>query len=195
MFEDKKARVDENNEAAPAGLNPDSPEETDDEQSENGEEASGAQGLTEERQFEGQIQELQDKLLRTAAEFDNYKKRVARQYDDMMQAANDKLLFDLVEIADNFDRALQHTESSSNAESLRQGFELIHAQIGKLLAKYSVTPIEAVGKPFDPHLHDALMQVESEEYDEGIVALEMSKGYMRGEKVLRHSKVGVSKGK
>ncbi len=149
--------------------------------------------VTDEQQFEARVQELQDKLLRTAAEFDNYRKRVARQYDEMVQSANDKILLDLVGIADNLERALQHADKDTDTESLRQGVQLIHSQVIGLLEKYNVKPIEALGKPFDPNFHDALMQVDSEEQDEGIVALEVGKGYHRGDKVLRHTKVGVSK--
>jgi molecular chaperone GrpE len=194
MSEDKNARVNEENDTVDAEefAGPDAEPSDETETEASAEDESGAE---QEQKFENQVQELQDKLLRAAAEFDNYKKRIARQYDDMIQSANDRILLDLVEIADNFDRAMQHSENNSPADSLRKGVELIHTQLAQLLEKYSVKPIEALGKPFDPNLHDALMQVESDEYDEGIVALEMSKGYLRGERVLRHSKVGVSKGK
>ncbi|HKK21089.1 MAG TPA: nucleotide exchange factor GrpE [candidate division Zixibacteria bacterium] len=194
MLEDKNARVNEEHDTAEAGEIAGSDTELSDE-TEADTAAEVESGVEQEQKSENQVQELQDKLLRAAAEFDNYKKRVARQYDETIQSANDRILLDLVEIADNFDRALQHSENNSPADSLRKGVELIHTQLAQLLEKYSVKPIEALGKPFDPNLHDALMQVESEEYDDGIVALEMSKGYLRGERVLRHSKVGVSKGK
>ncbi|MFQ6008069.1 MAG: nucleotide exchange factor GrpE [Candidatus Zixiibacteriota bacterium] len=154
--------------------------------------------LSEEDQLKKQLAELEDKLLRTAAEFENYKKRMARQFEDIVRTANDKILVDLLEVVDNFERALKHSDNRANntdVESLRKGMELTFNQMTDLLNKYNVVPIESVGKPFDPNLHEALMQVESDEYPEGIVAVEMSKGYKQGDRVLRHSKVAVSKGK
>jgi len=150
---------------------------------------------SEEEKLKKRIEELEDKLLRTAADFDNYKKRMARQFDEILRSANDKVLIELLEVVDNFERALQHDNDDADFEALRKGTELIFNQLTSLLNKYDVTPIEAVGKSFDPNLHEALMQIDSDEYPEGVVAVEMSKGYKRGDRVIRHSKVGVSKGK
>jgi molecular chaperone GrpE len=161
-------------------------------------ETAPAKKLSEEDQLKKQITELEDKFLRTAAEFDNYKKRMARQFEEIVRSANDRILFELLEVVDNFERALKH--SNDNAENtdvvaLRKGMELTFNQMTDLLSKYDVVPIDAVGQPFDPNLHEAVMQVESDVYPEGAVAIEMSKGYKQGDRVLRHSKVGVSKGK
>lgn len=140
--------------------------------------------------------ELEDRLLRTMADFDNYRKRSARQTEEIVKTANDRLLVEILDIIDNLERAMQHADNgAADAESLHKGMELIYNQFVALLARYDVTPIEAVGKKFDPDYHDAMMQVESDKYDEGIVAVEMTKGYRRGDQVIRHSKVGVSTGK
>ena len=157
--------------------------------------AEATEELTEEEQLRRQVQELEDKLLRTAAEFDNYKKRTARRYDEMIRSAADSVLLELLGIVDNFERALEHSNDKADSGALRQGTEMIYNQMRGLLDKYDVRPIEAVGQPFDPSLHDAMMQVDTDEYDEGVVAMEMSKGYRCGDRVLRHSKVGVSTGK
>jgi molecular chaperone GrpE len=151
---------------------------------------------TEEDALKAKVAELEDRLLRTMADFDNFKKRSARQYEDIIASANDRLLTELLDIVDNFERALEHADNNrgSSADGLAEGTKLIYNQIRDLLARYNVTPIEAVGKTFDPNFHDAMMQVDSDEYEEGIVAVEISKGYRRGERVLRHSKVGVSRG-
>ena len=141
------------------------------------------------------IASLEDRLLRNSAEFDNYKKRMARQYELMTSSATDQVLSDLLEVVDNFDRAVAHSEGESNTNSLKQGMELIRNQLKGTLEKYNVVAIEALGSTFDPSLHEAMMQVESEEYEAGIVALEIGRGYKRGNRVLRFSKVGVSKGK
>lgn len=143
---------------------------------------------------EEKIAKLEDRLLRTVAEFDNFKKRTANQYAQMTRSANEKLLFELLEVIDNFERALQHNNGDADSESIRKGTELIYNQLLGILNKYDVTPIESVGQPFDPNLHEAMMQTPSEEYDEGCVAMEIGKGYMLGDRVLRHSKVAVSTG-
>jgi len=140
------------------------------------------------------IGELEDRLLRTVAEFDNYKKRTANQFEQMVRSANEKLLLELLDVVDNFERALQHSNGESENESLRKGTELIYNQLLGILAKYDVKPIESVGQPFDPNLHEAMMQTPSNDYDEGLVAMEIGKGYVLGERVLRHAKVAVSTG-
>ncbi|MEW5993253.1 MAG: nucleotide exchange factor GrpE [Candidatus Zixiibacteriota bacterium] len=150
---------------------------------------------TEEERLRSQAAELEDKLLRTAAEFDNYRKRMARQIDETIQAANDRLLTELLEVVDSLERALNQGNDDARVESYHKGTELIFGQMMSLLKKYEVTPIESIGQPFDPNLHEALMQVESDEYPEGTVAVEMAKGYRIGNRVLRHARVGVSKGK
>jgi molecular chaperone GrpE len=162
------------------------------------EEPAPEEELSEEEKLKKQVAELEDKLLRTAAEFDNYKKRTARQLEEMIRSANDKILLELLEVADNFERALRHSNeraAQADVQALQKGMELIFNQLKALLDRYHITPIEALGQPFDPNLHEALMQVDSDEYPEGVVALEICKGYKQGDRVLRHSKVGVSKGK
>lgn len=141
------------------------------------------------------IAELEDKLLRAAADFDNYKKRMTRQFEEIARTSSDKLLADFLEIIDNFERAREHAGNEVSLESLLKGNELIHGQMVALLARNQIEPIEALGRPFDPNLHEALFQMESGEYADGIVAQEISKGYRQGSRVLRHSRVGVSKGK
>ena len=136
--------------------------------------------------------DLKEKFLRIAAEFDNYRKRTAREFEDIIKRANVRLLRELVDIVDNFERALSVDSEDHTHKAYRQGVELIYNQLAGLLAKEGVTPIEAVGQPFDPHYHEAVMQTDSDEYDEGIVAQEIQKGYRLGDKVLRHSRVIVN---
>lgn len=145
---------------------------------------------------EARLAMAEDKLLRTMAEFDNYRKRTAMRLDDMIQSANEKLLLEILEIVDNFERALQHSDDNgiTNAESLRKGTELIYNQMQAVLKKYDVVATDSLGKPFDPNVHDAMMQTPSEEYDDGVVAMVISKGYRIGDRILRHAKVAVSTG-
>ncbi len=138
--------------------------------------------------------EFEDRFMRTAAEFENYKKRMSRQYEEVVRTANDKLLLELLEVVDNFERALQHDNGDESESPLRKGTELIYNQLQAMLQRHGVMPIEALGKPFDANLHEAMMEVASDEYDIGIVAMEITRGYMHNDRVLRHSKVGVSKG-
>ncbi|MCP4684299.1 MAG: nucleotide exchange factor GrpE [bacterium] len=164
--------------------------------------------LSEVDQLKAQVQQLEDQKLRALAEMDNFRKRSARQIQDTIRHANDRLLREMLDVVDNFERALQHHEEgvqnganseaangdTASGDAVRQGTELIYSQMVDLLARHDVKAIESLGKPFDPNLHEALMPVPTEEYDEGTVAVEIGKGYMLGERVLRHAKVGVSKG-
>ncbi|KAA3635329.1 MAG: nucleotide exchange factor GrpE [Calditrichaeota bacterium] len=150
---------------------------------------------TEEEKLRAKVAELEERILRNSAEFENYKKRTARQYDDMVKFANEKTISEMLEIVDNFDRALSQKNEELELESFKEGIALINSQMHDLLHRYNVKPIESLGKPFDPNLHEAMMQVESDEFEEGCVAFEMSKGYLMGDKVIRHAKVGVAKAK
>jgi molecular chaperone GrpE len=168
------------------------------------ESAAGAESPTpatsedEEQQLANRVEDLEGRLLRAMADFDNYKKRTARQFEDIVRTANDSLIAELLEIVDNFERALEHNAASGadddTADAVGQGTQLIYNQMIELLQRYDVQPIESLGKPFDPKHHEALMTVASEEYAEGMVAVEITKGYMQGTRVLRHAQVGVSSG-
>lgn len=142
------------------------------------------------------LKRLEDQHLRAVAELENYRKRSARQYEELMRTANDRLLADLLEVVDSFDRALAHSAENDAAktESFADGVKLIHGQLNELLRKYDVKPIDAVGQPFDPNKHEALMQMASDEYENGKVVSELVKGYTIGDRILRHSKVSVSTG-
>ena len=146
-------------------------------------------------QHEEKMKELEDRLLRLAAEYDNYRKRTAREFEAICQNANENLILKLLDTLDNFERALDSAKNSNDYESFHKGVELIYTHLKKLLEKEGLKEIEAVGKPFDPNFHEAVTQCESEEHEEGIVTDEMCKGYMLNEKLLRPSKVVVSKGK
>ncbi|MEA2030575.1 MAG: nucleotide exchange factor GrpE [candidate division Zixibacteria bacterium] len=151
--------------------------------------------LSEEERLSKRVVELEDKLLRSAAEFENYKKRMAHNYENLVQSASENILTEILGIVDNFERAFEHNNENTDFEAFKKGTELILNQMIDLLKKHNVTPIVALGEKFDPNLHEALMQVPSDEQEDGIVAMEISKGYRYGQRVLRHAKVGVSSGK
>ena len=144
---------------------------------------------------EKQAKELEERLLRLAAEYDNYRKRTAREFEAICQNASENLILKLLETLDNFERALDAAKNSNDYDSFRKGVELIYTHLKELLEKEGLKEIDAVCKPFDPNFHEAVTQCESDEHDEGIVADQMCKGYMLNEKLLRPSKVVVSKGK
>ncbi len=146
-------------------------------------------------EYEAKIKELDDRYLRLAAEFDNFKKRTARQYQDIVKSSNEALLTQMFEVIDNFERALAAADTSSDFESLKSGTKLIYQNMMDILKKQGVEPIESVGKEFDPNLHEAMMQVESDEHPEGVVVQEMNRGYKLNDRVLRFARVVVSKGK
>jgi molecular chaperone GrpE len=157
-------------------------------------EANGAAESKEAEAVEEPPETESERYIRLAAEFDNYKKRTAREFGDLIKTANARLLRNLVEIADNFERALTSGGEDDNSESYRKGVELIYGQLEELLKRENVTPIESVGQPFDPNLHEAMMQQPSDEFEEGIVVQEIQKGYQLSDKVLRHARVIVSAG-
>lgn len=152
-------------------------------------------------ELENNVALYKDQLLRKAAEFDNYKKRVDNDYSNFIRYANEELLEKLLPVVDDFERSLQALEQSAaksgeaqNKENqiLAKGVELIYSKLRKVLDTHGVKPMETVGKPFDHNYHDALLQVESLEYPHHTVIKEVEKGYMLHDKVLRHAKVIVS---
>lgn len=136
--------------------------------------------------------ELKDLVLRARAEFDNYRKRVAREAGRLRQTAAESLMRDLLPVVDSLERALEHAEDGS--DGFAQGVEMVFAQMCEILRRNGLEPIAAVGEAFDPNVHEAVMKVESEECPEGRVVQEFQKGYRLGGYVLRPSKVVVSAG-
>jgi molecular chaperone GrpE len=135
---------------------------------------------------------LQDRLLRLAAEFDNYRKRIDRDRRDQADAAVANAVEDLLPIVDNLERALE-APAGEDGDSYRQGVELIHRQMLDLLRRRGVTPIESVGADFDPQLHQAVAHEASPEHREGEVMEEFRRGYKLGDRLLRPAMVKVAK--
>ena len=137
-----------------------------------------------------------ERWMRLAAEFDNYKKRRAREFELLVASASEEVIRDLLPILDGVDRALAHGENGdTESEGFREGVKMIMEQFPRVLSNRNLNEIETVGRPFDPTVHEALMQMPSETHDEGIVADVIEKGYRLGDKVLRPAKVVVSRGK
>ncbi len=134
---------------------------------------------------------LHDRLLRTAAEFDNYRKRVDRERREQADLAASTVLSELLPIIDDLERALQ-APRTAESDAYRAGVELIHRQMLELLRRRGVTPMDVVGVPFDPHVHQAVAQEPSTDVAEGHVIAEMRRGYLLGDRLLRPAMVKVA---
>ncbi len=132
------------------------------------------------------------KYLRTQADFDNFRRRSRLEKEDFAKYASAKLIEQLLPIVDNFERALGVSRDSKDNDALIKGVDMIFRQLDQVLVGEGLTPIQAVGQPFNPEYHQAIMQVESEDHEEGIVLEEIQKGYILKDKVLRPSMVKVS---
>jgi molecular chaperone GrpE len=135
--------------------------------------------------------ELRTAMVRRQADFENYKKRVDRERAEDRSRATAVMVENLLPVLDAFERALA-AHADPAYEEYRKGFELIYRQVLDVLVRYGLEPIEAVGRPFDPHLHHAVERVESPDHEDGIVIEEHQKGYLFRERVLRPSMVRVS---
>ena len=132
-----------------------------------------------------------DTFLREKAELENFKKRLTKEKEDFVQFANERLLKELIQIEDNLERALE--VPNATFESLKEGVGMIQKQFTAFLKNQKAEPIEALGKPFDPNLHEVLNQQESEEHEENTVIQEYSKGYTLNGRILRSTKVVIAK--
>jgi molecular chaperone GrpE len=139
-----------------------------------------------------ELQEMNSKYLRLYAEFENYKKRVVKDKEELIKFGNEGLLYDLLPVMDNLEMALKHATNDVSS-GLVQGVEITLKEMRKTLEKYGLSPIETEGKPFDPAVHHAMTQVERDDVGENMVVDEYRKGYMLKDKVLRASLVAVSK--
>ena len=138
-----------------------------------------------------EIANQKDTFLREKAELENFKKRLTKEKDDFVQFANERLLQELIQIEDNLERALE--VPNATLESLKEGVEMIQKQFSTFLKNQKVEPIKAIGKAFDPTLHEVLNQQESDAHEENTVIEEYSKGYTLNGRILRPAKVVISK--
>lgn len=142
---------------------------------------------------EEELRSAQDKLLRAYAEFENLKKRAARDHSEQLRFGNEQLLKELLPVLDNLERALAHMKSQTDLGSWLQGVELTQRQWLEVLKKVGVVPIPGVGEPFDPNLHQAVTYLDTTEHPENHVAEELQRGYLLHDRVLRPSMVAVAR--
>ena len=138
-----------------------------------------------------QIEELNDKLKRQMAEFDNFRKRTEKEKSQMYDMGARSVIEKILPVIDNFERGLAAVPEEAKEDAFVVGMDKVYKQMLVELEAIGVTAIEAVGKEFDPEFHNAVMQVESGEYESGVVAQELQKGYMYKDSVVRHSMVAV----
>lgn len=156
-----------------------------------------AEELSLEEQLAAALAErdaMQESLLRCHADFDNFRKRVQREAEEFRRYQSLQLVRDLLPTLDNLRRALNAAEQSSNVEDLIQGVKLVAQEMEETFIRHSAVPIDSVGQPFDPNLHEAIQQVPSNEVPAMTVLNEVERGYRMHDRVVRPSKVIVSSG-
>ncbi|WP_058301941.1 nucleotide exchange factor GrpE [Gorillibacterium timonense] len=142
--------------------------------------------------LEKELQESLERSLRAQADFDNFRRRTRQEKEEFAKYASSKVIGSLLPVVDNFERALDSSRETRDFDALLKGLEMTFRQLEQLLSQEGVTKMETVGQPFNPELHQAVMQVESDEYEEGTVVEEVMKGYTLGDKILRPAMVKVS---
>ncbi|GGF78583.1 hypothetical protein GCM10010912_24550 [Paenibacillus albidus] len=153
-------------------------------------EASGNGG--DSSRLQALIEEYQGRTLRVQADFDNFRRRTQKEKEELAQYATSKLVNELLPVLDNFERALASAPANPDSEAFAKGVNMIFRQLEGVLKSEGLTAMETVGQPFNPEYHQAIMQVESDEHEEGIVTEEVQKGYILKDKVLRPAMVKVS---
>lgn len=137
------------------------------------------------------IEELEDRVRRQMAEFENFRKRTEKEKTAMFETGARSVIEKILPVVDNFERGLASVSEEDKDSPFAEGMGMVYKQLISELEKLEVRPIEAVGKEFNPDFHNAVMQVESEEYESGIIAQELQKGYTYRDTVVRHSMVAV----
>jgi molecular chaperone GrpE len=165
------------------------------------EHASEVESLTPEQEAElkdaleevqGKAEEYLDGWQRSRAEFANYKKRILREYEDIQLTARGEIIKIFLDLADDLERALREKPSSEEGQAWAEGIDIIYQKLIKRLESEGITPMDALGKEFDPTIHEALMKEESDKYQSGEIIEVVQKGYWMGDKVLRPALVRVA---
>ena len=155
--------------------------------------ADGEALLAKYRELEAELSEAQEQVLRTAADAENFKKRLQREKEEQTRYANESFMRELLTVIDNLERALEHSETGSSQGGMVEGLTMTLKGFLDTLARFGCTQVEATGKPFDPNFHEAVSQEESADHEPNTVLKELQKGYMLKERLLRPAMVLVSK--
>lgn len=144
---------------------------------------------------EQKITALKDQLLRTAADFDNYRKRTRREVDDALGVGKESMLKDLLPVFDNLERAVMHVDAATDLKSFASGVQMVLKQFSDTLKRVGIERVPTQGSPFDPSMHEAIQQLETDEYAPGVVAAEVQGGYRYSGRLVRPALVVVAKAK
>ena len=155
--------------------------------------ADGEALLAKYRELEAELSEAQEQVLRTAADAENFKKRLQREKEEQTRYANESFMRELLTVIDNLERALEHSGTEASQGGLVEGLTMTLKGFLDTLARFGCTQVEATGKPFDPNFHEAVSQEESADHEPNTVLKELQKGYMLKERLLRPAMVLVSK--
>lgn len=155
-----------------------------------------AEAKPEEQQQDpaAEIARLRDQLLRTAADFDNFRKRSRREQDDAQKRGQSQVVKDLLPVFDNLERAAQSADTATDAKAVAEGVRMVIKQFENTLERMGIKRVPAVGMPFDPAVHEAIQHVESPDQPAGVVLHEVQAGYVFGDQLVRAAMVVVSKG-
>ena len=143
--------------------------------------------------LEQEKQEISDRLLRTMAEFDNYRKRVTREKEGLLKYGTERMAAEVLPVVDSFERALEQSRQATDVGPVVAGLEIILKQLMAALEKFEVTPFNSIGETFNPEIHEAMAQQEHPDKEDNTVIDQFQKGYMIGEKLLRPARVLVSR--
>ncbi len=179
----------DNKDQQPEELDENQVEQTESSSDEQPEESSVNKNDEKIKALEEQLKAEKDKYMRLFAEFDNFRKRTSKEKTEAYGDATAKTISDLLPAIDNFDRAL---DTPCSDENFKKGIEMIFNQMNDILTKIGVTEIDALHKPFDPNLHNAIKQVEDEELESDTVYEVFQKGYKLGDRIVRHAMVSVT---
>ena len=155
--------------------------------------ADRADLLEKYRELEDQLRQAEERILRTAADAENFKRRLQREKEEQIRYANETFMRQLLPVIDNLERALQHSATAPNQESLLEGVNMTLKGFIETLSRFGCTVLETIGKTFDPNFHEAVSQEESSKVEPNTVLKELQKGYMLKERLLRPAMVIVSK--
>ena len=148
---------------------------------------------SEVEKLKEQITELNDKYLRQAAEFDNFRRRNAKERVELIQTAGKDVIIDLLDVLDDSERAQKQMESSDDVNQIKEGVQLVFSKLRNTLSGKGLKPMESIGKEFNPDLHEAITEIPAGDEMKGKVVDEVQKGYYLNDKIIRHAKVVVGK--
>ncbi len=178
---------------APDGADSESADENETEEKSSDKKKKKDKTDKKQEEMKERIADLEDKVRRQMAEFDNFRKRTEKEKSAMFETGARSVIEKILPVVDNFERGLSTMPEEEKGGAFAQGMEMIYKQLQKELEDMGVKPIEALGQEFNPELHSAVSQVETDEYESGVVAQELQKGYMYRDTVVRHSMVAVAK--